>query len=373
MRGGKISRTQLMALLWAGTLAPAAELLPALLLPSAGKGAWLSMLAAFPLVWLIGMLLGGPAEGRGLARAMRDGFGPVFGRLLLLIYMVWGGLLLALRLRLWGERLMNSGGRDGSLWFFLLVMTALILWVGIGGLSAFARAGQLFLTALLVTAGVVLGLSLFQMRPERLLPMWWSDGVSVLKGALPAAGVLGWTLFGGFLTGSMADQGEQKGWHWLSWSLGGCVLLAAAQAIILGSLGAELSGTLDSPFFALAKSVGVEGAFQRVEGLVAALWSFSDLVQAGVLVFALRAIGTQLGVKKEWERWFAALAVVCAGGLALFLGKNAGLWNKTLIPWGNLILSLGGAVLLWAINAACGKKSGKKHILWSKKDKKPKI
>ncbi len=40
MRNGKISRTQLMALLWAGTMAPAAELLPALLLPGAGRGAW---------------------------------------------------------------------------------------------------------------------------------------------------------------------------------------------------------------------------------------------------------------------------------------------------------------------------------------------
>ena len=37
MRDNKISRTQLMALLWAGVMAPAAELLPALLLPGAGR------------------------------------------------------------------------------------------------------------------------------------------------------------------------------------------------------------------------------------------------------------------------------------------------------------------------------------------------
>ena len=39
MNTDKISRTQLMALLWAGVMAPAAELLPAMLLPAAGKGA----------------------------------------------------------------------------------------------------------------------------------------------------------------------------------------------------------------------------------------------------------------------------------------------------------------------------------------------
>ncbi len=39
MKREGISRTQLMALLWAGVLAPAGELLPGLLLPLADKGA----------------------------------------------------------------------------------------------------------------------------------------------------------------------------------------------------------------------------------------------------------------------------------------------------------------------------------------------
>ena len=53
-----ISRTQLMAMMWAGLLAPAAELLPGLTLPAAGKGAWLAPLAAAPLALLSGWLLG---------------------------------------------------------------------------------------------------------------------------------------------------------------------------------------------------------------------------------------------------------------------------------------------------------------------------
>lgn len=44
-----ISRTQLMTMVWAGLLAPAAELLPGLTLPAAGKGAWLAPLP--PLLW----------------------------------------------------------------------------------------------------------------------------------------------------------------------------------------------------------------------------------------------------------------------------------------------------------------------------------
>ena len=54
MEEEKISRTQLMALLWAGVMAPAAELLPALLLSGAGKGAWLAVVLAAPLVLAAG-------------------------------------------------------------------------------------------------------------------------------------------------------------------------------------------------------------------------------------------------------------------------------------------------------------------------------
>ena len=60
-----ISRTQLMTMVWAGLLAPAAELLPSLTLPAAGKGAWLAPLAAAPLTLVSGWLLGRLSGGRG--------------------------------------------------------------------------------------------------------------------------------------------------------------------------------------------------------------------------------------------------------------------------------------------------------------------
>ena len=57
MQEDKISRTQLMALLWAGVMAPAAELLPALLLPGAGRSAWLAVVLAAPVVLAAGWLM----------------------------------------------------------------------------------------------------------------------------------------------------------------------------------------------------------------------------------------------------------------------------------------------------------------------------
>ena len=349
MRDDKISRTQLMALLWAGVMAPAAELLPALLLPGAGKGAWLAVILAAPLVLAAGWLLGSLAGREGLAATTVSLLGRWAGGLVLLLYIVWGLFLLSVRLRLCAQRLLSSGERDGALWFFLLSVAAVLLWMGRGKLAAFARAGQLFLTALLLTAGVVLGLSLFQARPERLLLLWWDEAGPVMQGALSAAGVMGWGLFLPFLMGEVRDQGENKNWHWLFWGLGGALLLAAAQAVILANLGAGLAGRLENPFFALAKSVGVEGAFQRVESVVTALWTFADLTMGGVLIFALRAMAAQLLPEKAlpWTPW-AAVLLGTAGALALFPALGlAEEWNRRQIPAGNLILGFLLPALLW--------------------------
>lgn len=351
MREDKISRTQLMCLLWAGVMAPAAEMLPALLSTGAGKGAWLSVLLSAPLVLAAGWLLAGLAGERGLPDGLTALLGKAGGRAVLLLYIVWAQLLLALRLRLCAQRLAASGGRDGSLWYFLLALAALLLWMGRGRLGAFARAGQIFLTALLATAGAVLLLSVFQARPERLFPLWWREGFPVARAALPAAGMAGWGLFASFLMGAVKDQGERKNWYWLSWGLGGMALLAAAQGVILGNLGAGLAAALPSPFFSLAKSVGIEGAFQRVEGVVAALWTFADLVMGGVLIFAIRAIGEELFPRRagKWIPW-AAVFLGTALALAVFpaLG-TAEEWNNKLVPAGNLILGLALPAALRAV------------------------
>lgn len=340
MGDNKISRTQLMALLWAGVMAPAAELLPGLLLPGAGRGAWLAVALATPLVLAAGWLMGSLAGREGLSKAITGLLGRWPGGAVLLLYIMWGLLLLSLRLRLCAQRLLASGERDGALWFFLLALAAVLLWMGRGKLAPFARAGQLFLTALLITAGVVLGLSLFRARPERLLPLWWSEAGPAVRAVLSAAGVMGWGLFLPFLMGDVRDQGENKNWHWLFWGLGGALLLSAAQVIIVGNLGSGLAARLDNPFFALAKNVGVEGAFQRVEGVVAALWTFADLSMGGVLIFALRAMTAQILPEKvlPWVPWGAVL-LGTAGALTLFpaLG-TAEMWNRRLVPAGNLAL-----------------------------------
>ena len=353
----QISHTQLTALVWAAVLAPAAELLPSLTLPLAGKGAWLSPLAAAPLVLLAGWCLGRLSGAEGLAQSLARWPGKWAGGAVLLIYMVWGELLLSLRLRLCAQRLLSSGYQDGTVWFFLAAVAAMTLWMGMGHLGAFARAGQLFLAVLLAAGGTVLLLSLFQTDPRRVLPLWTDDLGPILTSGVPAAGVLGWGLYGAFLTGQVRPRENRGRWYWPFWGAGGCVLLCLGQWIILGCLGPALSARLDNPFFALAKSVGVEGAFQRVESVIAALWTLADLAMAVLLLFAMRAAGGVL-LPKAGRRPLVGCALIlgAVGALLLLPQGRAELLSRELVPWGNLVLGLGLPLALLLLRRICEKK-----------------
>ena len=355
-----MTHTQLTALIWAAMLAPAAELLPALTLPAAGKGAWLAPVAAIPLVLLGGGLLGRLSGERGLAGGLKDAFGPVAGGLVLLLYMVWAEVLLALRLRLCARRLLASGYRDGSLWFFLLAVAAVTLWIGLGKVGAFARTGQLFLTLLLATGAVVLLLSLSRMRLERVLPLWSGDVVPVLWSGVPAAGALGWGIYGAFLLGQVKPKEKRGRWYGRFWGVGGCLLLALSQLIVLGNLGPALAGRLEDPFFALAKSIGVEGAFQRIESVIVALWTLADLTMGAMLLFALRIGAAQLKhTVKEGRVAAVALALAVLLALVLFPNDMSERWNREVVPLANLILGLALPFVLLLLRALLGKRKGK--------------
>jgi len=346
MKQDILSRGQWGALLWVAALAPAVELLPGIALSLAGRGAWLSPMAA--LIFLLPILwLGRRGDARDLRRS-------VPGRILLALCALWMELLAALRLALCARRMLWAGERDGAVWYFLLTLAAIALWMGEGRLTALGRAGQIFLAVLLTAAILVLGLSIPQVRVDRVLPLWTGDVVPVLRTGLSTAGSLGWAV----LPMLLLPAQERKGKNILLWGAGGCILLTLAQIIILGNLGSALAAQSDSAFFALTKSVGIEGAFQRVESVVAAVWMLSDLTACVILTHAigLAGEGAVFHVKRETVSSFALLA---AAGISLWLlrwGAPLEVWNREWVWLGNLIACLLAAVWLWKV-CGMGKKT----------------
>lgn len=349
MEKGRITAGRLAAAAWAAVLAPAVGLLPGVATRQAGEGAWLAPLVALPAVLLVGRVLGRLSR-QGLAQAFVQLLGELAGRALTIIYIMWALLLACARLRLSGQRLLFTAQREVGLWFFLVVLTAMAGWLAWGKADAFVRAAALFSRILTLGLAAVLGLTVFQMRAENLFPLWTGDILPVLKAAVPALGVLCYGVYAAFLwEGEGAD-----GCGWKRRTVGGCGMLALLQMSILGNMGAELTAALEDPFITLSKHVGVEGAFQRVESLVSALWLLGDLALLGLLLWACRRMVE--AILPRWNgRWvvLAGTGVVLVGAGLVF--RNAILAQRfeyAIAPLGNLVLGVGVPVALLLLLAA---------------------
>lgn len=336
----KISFHQLMAILWVALLAPAVELLPSpSVMEGAGRTAWLAPLVVAPLVFLLGYYI---YKVGGLQSGLEQGFGKVVGRGILLLYIVWGAALLALRLRLSAQRLMGVGERDGSLWFLLPALCLLTAWMAWGKRGAFARTAEVFLGIIATTIIIVVGLSAMQIQAENLLPIWWSDTPHLLTALPTTLGVLGYGIFAAaFIGETERDKGDGRRWIW--WSVGGCIVLAMIQLVILGSFGPALTARLDSPFFALAKSIGVEGMFQRVESVVAALWTLCDLAMLGLLLRSSSFVCK--GLFPRWQEQYIAPTILILSAFGALGGISDGFTaqidSESWAIWGNLVFGWG--------------------------------
>ena len=341
MEEDQISARQLYGMLFTGLLTPAVRALPVLTAAVADKSAWLTGLLAFPPLlgagWAVYTL---SKEGGGLSGGLRRAFGPTAGRVITTIYMLWALLLLCLEGRLYAGRMVTAGYRGASPAVFLLVLLGVTVWMARQKLCAFARSAEICFLVLALILALVVGFSLLDARPRRVLPVWTQDLPAAAAASLVPMGVLSGGVFGGFLAGQVS-RGERDARLGRRWLFGTCVAITLLQLGAVAQLGARLCARVEVPFFEMARGVGMDGAFQRVESIVVAFWVLSDFVWMGTLFFAIKAMATEL-IKPAWVGKVPILTAFLAFLGALFLFPDdfaARALDAWLAPAGQLVLA----------------------------------
>lgn len=334
-----LTKRQLAAVVWTGVLAPAIGVLPGVAAQTAREAGWLSVLMALPAVlgvgWIIGQLTrGGEID---LASAYCDGLGRIPSAFITIIYMVWSVVFSSVRLRLSVERLRFSVWQGGSQWVFLPAVLLLSLWLARGKADAFGRAGEVFFGAATTLLVSVTLLAAPQVRAHNLWPVWTEGVVSAGKVAVDALGVLSAGICGGFLLGGAKEHRHGKGWLWRAVTM--CAVLTAVQVVVLGNFGAELTARLEDPFMTLSGSVGVKGAFQRVEALASVLWLYSDVVMLALLLRAAVRLWKQIRPKISRDGALVTHAALSLSGALLGFrdGSAARMFERELLKTNILV------------------------------------
>jgi spore germination protein KB len=351
-----LSQRQLLVLLFAAMLAPLAGGLPGQLAALAGEGAWAAPLLALPLVllwcWMIKALFSGQGKGQNLMQLCQNILGKWLGGAVILLYLIWGLFLLMVNTRLYGERLLSAGYQKVPLILLLALPLALLLWMSLGKLSAFLRAVEIFYLLLSVALGAVLVFALVQIKVEYVFPLWWEDLPRVLSGVVPVLGIVSYGIFGTCFLDQLSPG--RRGAHFAAMRWGGafCLVLALLQLAAVGQFGGALCAGMEEPFLQLVAGIGVQGAFQRLEGVSAALWILADLALLGLLAFACKKMGKTLLPAAWREEWLPAaiLLIALVGALNLFPDAfSAQKISRAVLPFGNLFAALFLPALLFIV------------------------
>lgn len=316
-----ISVRQMMILLLVALLGPAVDLLPGV---AANRGGWISALAALPLllaaVW---------ANSNVFCRqGVWERIGKPIGSTIVIMYMIWSLVVLAAVLRLSAAR-MGTVYSGAPSWLFGVAVAVLGVWMGKGKVSVLARSAEVFYLGLTVLFAGILLLAVFQLEWKNLYQVEWS---AVPGGGIAIAGMC-MSVAPAAVLGSNIPKGARGLRKAFGWTVAFDVFLALLSAAVIGTLGNGLSSRLETPFLIMVQGLGIKGAFQRNEALVAAMCLLSDVIFAGAL---LRAWVTLAGRMKpgSWGRRSVPVAAAIAlfGGWLLFPeGNNVRMvWNRVL-------------------------------------------
>lgn len=287
MNNDTISVRQYLMLLTVGLLPPLVKLVPGHQTALAGRGAWLAPLAALlpalAAVWLISVVGQSLGPHAGLGEFLCLCLGEKPGRVLCGVYAFWMMGLAVFALRFCAERFTSTLYPDTGPGLFFLTLSLLVWQLGQRGLSATARAGELFFYGVVVMMVVILAMTAGEMRWSNLWPVWRQDIGNVLEASGEVLNATSLTVGALFLFSKTADR-RGGGALTLRWTVGWFLVMTALGAVVLGVFGEDLVGRMQVPFFSLAKEVRVEQAMERLEPIVAAAWVFTDVILLSILL-----------------------------------------------------------------------------------------
>lgn len=274
-------------------------------LSAVGGAAWLCPLLAGAVILPLARFVKRRSPAR--RRLPAGGRQPMGVRLLAVPLLLWGLLTAAEQAGRVGLRL--SDDLRGSPPLLTAALLALAAWMASGGLAALGRACHIFAMAVGLTFFFIVLFGLPGLRWDWIV-LWDTSELRALpRGAAVTAGTLSAGLYALVLLEDLEKESDRQGPVRTAALLS---LLALATLLVTGRLGPGLAGRIEGPFFQMVSGLGFQGAFQRLEELVSALWLLGDLALLALLLLALRRLLSMAVNRQETTAmgWLTAAAVL---------------------------------------------------------------
>jgi spore germination protein (amino acid permease) len=244
-----------------------------------GRAGWVSLIISCGIFCGLVALLGAYFKHKNnadLYSLYKSAFGKIIAKILVLVYAGWVFILAGFYLRAFGEKfagLIMPGVPAG---FFKITLLALIFIILSGKFQSFALLSNVFFYVVLLALGSVFFLQIPRIHHENLLPVTQYDVQNIMLGTLPTLGIFVYLTPLMFLGDEIEKKHRFKKFGFFS----ALVLLGAGLVIFVttvGVFGKDLAATMEQPFLMSVKTMGAQGALERLESVFLLLWVVTDL------------------------------------------------------------------------------------------------
>lgn len=274
----KASMRQLAMLYIITGFSPAIRFLPSFAAKVAKEAGWASpFMAVIPIGLNIFFFhrIFSKTKDKSTFEVINDILGKFAGSFVIFLHLIWTILLLALNIRLHGERLISTVFPNINVTFFIVITLIVTSVVLRSGATAIARMGE-FLTPILVLLFTFVSVFLLpNIREAAVLPVYFNDITPMFKASF---GTLYLFSFGLLIFMVSPQITNKKG---IAKILVKAALVYYTMIVVLllmsiGILGSLVAAKASNPFLIIVKQISILDTIENIESVVIAMWLLSD-------------------------------------------------------------------------------------------------
>lgn len=284
---GKIDTKQAVMLMMSAVLPTAILTVPAITVNSARQDAWLSIIIAGMVGLLIVRVVASLAlrfPGKTLFEYAEEILGKVLGKIIGFLYIWWFLHMNALVIREFGVFLVTAMMPDTPVIVFIIVVVAIAAYAVHSGLEVLSRFNQLFIP-ITVFLAVAFILSMKDMKIVRLLPLFDTGLVPILKGAATPASWFGEIVTLSMIIPYLNKPKEATRIGTLSILLISIFLLVSVLEALL-IFGPNVTSAMIFPTYNAVRTVSIANFLERLESIIIVAWVIGGIVKVSIFYYA---------------------------------------------------------------------------------------
>lgn len=282
MNKDKISVNQVLKMFIVAISASIVRLVPSALSNVSKQASWVSPIVAI-LITIFDMYivskvfkrLKSKKEVRNLSDVFDTVYGKVIGKVLVIMYIIWTFILMAVHIRFFGERIVATLFTYAPIQIFIVALLAIVYISSRKKVSNLAKFCEIAFIIFMIIAIFIALIGTSYVKLENMLPVTIYDAMPILKGSLLISSIFS-TGFLFLFFGEEINEKDKlfKKGKWLPILYS--VLCLLTVVITVGKFGDKLTSAFIQPFFMAIKKISIFSTIENIEPIFISFWLISD-------------------------------------------------------------------------------------------------